>query len=414
MSRPRVAYVVNAGLPNGKAHGLQIASMSDALSALGCDVTIYSPRRRASEGSSFAAFHGLRRRVQHTALPNTDVVRLEGLVPGPVYRALYLTHALGWGLYATSRIARGDHDLFVTRDAPTAFWFSRLGYPTVFEVHTMPRGPQRRLLRAVARSRGLRAALALTSCTRAELVEDGFDPTMVHVLPDGVDLEKFVTTEDRAVVRARIGVPDGRPVVGYVGSLRAVGYDKGVSMLVDAVAELRRRDAERAPLLVVVGGSVEESSACATHAAALGLGAGDVIFRSRVDHADVPAWMRACDILAIPSPGAGHLTYHSSPLKLFEYMASGAAIVASDLPSLRDVLAHERNAILFESGSREALADAIDRLVREPSLRARCQARAAADAVGYSWVERARRMLAVGVVRTVDDRLAGLAAMGAS
>jgi glycosyltransferase involved in cell wall biosynthesis len=82
-------------------------------------------------------------------------------------------------------------------------------------------------------------------------------------------------------------------------------------------------------------------------------------------------------------------------LKLFEYMASGRPIVASDLPSIREVLTHERNALLADPGDPAAFVAAVTRLQREPELAGRLAARARIDVADYTWDRRAERLEAL-------------------
>ena len=84
---------------------------------------------------------------------------------------------------------------------------------------------------------------------------------------------------------------------------------------------------------------------------------------------------------------------HTSPLKLFEYMAAGRPIVASDLPSLREVLRHGDNAWLVQPDDPAALAQGIQHLLAEPALAARLAAQAQEEVQAYTWEQRAERIL---------------------
>jgi glycosyltransferase involved in cell wall biosynthesis len=79
-------------------------------------------------------------------------------------------------------------------------------------------------------------------------------------------------------------------------------------------------------------------------------------------------------------------------LKLFEYMASGRPIVASDLPSLREVLADGRNAVLVEPGNPQALTAGIRRIKEDPALAERIARQALEDVRDYTWDRRAERL----------------------
>jgi glycosyltransferase involved in cell wall biosynthesis len=86
---------------------------------------------------------------------------------------------------------------------------------------------------------------------------------------------------------------------------------------------------------------------------------------------------------------------HTSPLKAFEAMAAGRPIVASDLPSSREVLRHGENAWLVAPDDAGALADGITRLLADDALSERIARTAFVDSVAYSWDARARRLLDV-------------------
>src|SRR4029453_17817516 len=88
-------------------------------------------------------------------------------------------------------------------------------------------------------------------------------------------------------------------------------------------------------------------------------------------------------------------THFTSPLKLFEYMAAGRAIVASDLPAIREVLRHEVNALLVTPGDSTALAGGIERLLADSELAARLARNALNDVDDYTWSRRAEGLPAV-------------------
>jgi glycosyltransferase involved in cell wall biosynthesis len=108
--------------------------------------------------------------------------------------------------------------------------------------------------------------------------------------------------------------------------------------------------------------------------------------------ADVAGKLVSADILALPNPASAISNHATSPLKLFEYMAAGRAIVASDLPSIREVLNHDTNALLVAPGDPAALAAAIRRLATDAALRGRLGAAARSAVLDYSWSRRAERL----------------------
>jgi glycosyltransferase involved in cell wall biosynthesis len=80
---------------------------------------------------------------------------------------------------------------------------------------------------------------------------------------------------------------------------------------------------------------------------------------------------------------------------MFEYMAAGRAIVASDLPAIREVLQHEMNAVLVRPGDPQALSAGIQRLAADPDLAERLARQAFEDVARYAWERRAERLEAL-------------------
>ncbi len=141
---------------------------------------------------------------------------------------------------------------------------------------------------------------------------------------------------------------------------------------------------------LIVGGHPAEPDLARVRdlSASLDIG-GRVTFTGMLPPRDVAAHLAAADILVLPNVETAISSDYSSPLKLFEYLAAQRAIVASDLPAFREVVAHERDALLVAPGNPGALSAALQRLAGDPGLAARLATQAIARARGYSWDVRA-------------------------
>ena len=117
------------------------------------------------------------------------------------------------------------------------------------------------------------------------------------------------------------------------------------------------------------------------------------------------ARLEPADVLVLPNPATAVSERYTSPLKLFEYLAMGRPIVASDLPAFREVVRHRENALLFEAGSAPALAAAVRAVVGDPALAASLGRRAFETAHDYSWDARAGRL--DGLLSEVAGRRVG-------
>jgi glycosyltransferase involved in cell wall biosynthesis len=208
------------------------------------------------------------------------------------------------------------------------------------------------------------------------------------VAHDGIRAERFANLPSQAEARAAVGWPLDAFIVGYVGRLQTMAMDKGVGTLVEALRDVK------GVTLALVGGP--EESAEEFHQYWLKLGMEDKYFLNagQVSPERVPIYLSALDVCTMPFPWTEHFAYYASPMKLFEYMASGRAIVATDLPSTAEVVRDGESALLVPPSDAAALGSAIARLRDDPALRERLAKIAYEEVVGhYTWASRAAAIL---------------------
>jgi glycosyltransferase involved in cell wall biosynthesis len=305
---------------------------------------------------------------------------------------VFFAHSIVWGMFAARRAARNKADLYYTRDTPLAYWLLRLGLPTIYESHVIPRRGQRWLLRGLTTSPQLRLVVVLTSFIKDGFMTMHFPSEKVVVQPDGVDLSLFERLPSREECRRRLGLPLDRPIIGYIGRFRTLEMEKGIPELITAMTTLPALGGKE-PLLLCAGGPMDAVPAYFDIARELGVPESRLRFVDRVPNTQVPYWIRACDVATNPFPWTEHLAYFASPLKLFEYMAAGVPIVATDLPATREVLKHDGNAWLVEPGSSKALMAGISRVLFDPALSSRLAEAARQEAPRYTWTSRASAIL---------------------
>jgi glycosyltransferase involved in cell wall biosynthesis len=212
--------------------------------------------------------------------------------------------------------------------------------------------------RVAARAFGAASALIAVSDGVASYL-DGWPEARgrVHVVPNGVDPERFRPDVPPALPRA-----PGSFVIGFVGTLKPW---HGLPTLVEAFARLRP-EAPGASLIIV--GDGPERSDLEAELAARGV-SGAVRLTGAVDPAAVPGLLTAMDVAVAPYPQLPD--FYFSPLKVYEYMAAGRTVVASRIGQLADLIQHDVNGLLVPPGDPAALAEALGQLRRRPAWRAR-------------------------------------------
>lgn len=225
--------------------------------------------------------------------------------------------------------------------------------PTVFEPNAWSfeavRGPIASMTRLWER-KGARWATAIVCVSGAEMElgrAAGIEGDM-HVIPNGIDLRRFpeAIAADRSAARRMLGLPD-EPTVVCVGRL---SEQKGQDLLLDAWAiVLARRPEAR---LFLIGDGPNRETLEARNLPHVG-------FTGQRD--DVPTWLAAADVVAMPSRWEG------CSLAMLEALARGRSIVASDVSGAREAIAEDAGAVV-PIGDVEALSIAIVERIEDPDL----------------------------------------------
>jgi glycosyltransferase involved in cell wall biosynthesis len=217
------------------------------------------------------------------------------------------------------------------------------------------------------------------------------------ILPPGTPADRVLVTEWGAdTSRFRPDAAGAAPFQRTAGDLIAVFAGAfrawhGVGHLIEAMAELEHRGSRWRAVLI---GDGPERPALEARVAALGLGR--VTFAGALPYAAMPAALAAADAGVAPFEPDAHAPlrdgFYWSPLKVFEYMASGLAVVVPDLPRLRGILADGAAGVLYDRAARGSLAGALDRL-DDAALRRRLgdAARRRAE-THFSWAAHCRAL----------------------
>ena len=346
-----ITYISYAAVPSYAAESLQIMKVCEAMMEEGHDVRLIAPARRtdpALRDVDVARHYGLRREIK------------------PVYRVLPPTY-LGQAWYALRGRLSSLGRIAYTRYGSCAAVCINAGARTVLELHGLPKvgSPADFVLKRLLRTQSRRLrVVTITDALRRMLAEryPFADSEKVIVAPDGVDTARFDSAPGRDEARRILNLPKDAPIVGHVGSLSPTNGVEILAKLISRMPEIHFcivGDSGR-------GGALDYLKEVSRNSKTNGV---NLTAPGQVPNSEVPLWMSACDILLLANqtpPGwENRNALWTSPLKLFEYMASGRLIIASDLPVIREVLDDE-TAFLVQSDDTGAWMKAIRATVKDP------------------------------------------------
>ena len=227
-----------------------------------------------------------------------------------------------------------------------------------------------------------------------DLVARGIPNARILVNPNGVDTEKFTPIASEAVCQLRQGLkmPCDKIVVGFIGTF---GPWHGTEVLAEAFGRLIQQypTYREQILLLMIGDGVYMPRVKEILDKYQAVDA--TMLTGLIPHEQAPKYLASCDILVSPQiPNPDGTPFFGSPTKLFEYMAMGKGIIASDLDQIGEVLNHNHTAWLVEPGDVESLMHGLKILIDDQSIRARLGYAARVDVVAnYTWRKHTDRVI---------------------
>lgn len=358
--RTRLVYVSNSILLSGQANAVHVTQMCDAFAGLDCDVSLQAERKGQGE---VASDYGLR---QHFALQ----------IQRPFEHRLWLL----WRRLMRMFAARSQ-TIYFGRRLMSLARLARWGYATGIELHHPPRNAKQfRALSALVASPRFLGMVVISERLRAEIQQQlpQLDSRKILVAHDGVRSDHIRAPELRQRTPLR---------AVYCGSFHP---GKGVETILSAARLLPEVAFD------LIGGEAVQIEAIRCEAPP------NVRLLGRLAHMETQRLLPDYDVALAPyasvvrgaqTPEHESLASWMSPLKIFEYMGAGLPIITSDLPVLREILESGESALMLAPGDPSALVSALNDLVRQPERRLQLAQLAQQRLRGYTWEQRAARIL---------------------
>lgn len=371
----RIAYVGSPELFLRGASPIHVMKMCQAMANLGINVDLII--QSYDKNINIFECYGVK--------PN---FKLTTTIPSTNSSARHFIH----GIYSTfyTWFKKDNYDLIMTRNLICTYLSTKyFKIPTIYDAHHPLVNRMatfwfnsfknsKYLIRFSTNSQGLGDTYARLGLPMDKLV----------VAHNGVDLESFENLPTKLESRELLSLTAQKKIVCYIGNIYS---GRGIELLIDAAKRLKDI------LFLIVGGldvDIEHYRIIAEKKKAE-----NFKLVGFVPHNRVPLYLSSADVLVLPYTSkvtiqdGTHAANFTSPIKLFEYMASSRPIVATELPTVKEILEDSINAFLVKPDSVESLVDGIKRVLEDTTLAERISLQASLDVKKYTWEERVKKIL---------------------
>lgn len=370
----RIIYFANSRIPTHKAHGLEIFKLCEALQKYN-DVILVLPKRFNHIKDDPFDYYKIKRKFSIIKIPVVDTIFFAflGKFGFWIESVSFAFFVFFYVLFKTD-----NSDIFISHDNAPILVASFLRKKTFYDIHDFP---VRGLFFYSILMRRCLGIITTNNWKKDELISNFNVPKeKILVYPNGVEIDDFDITTSREEAREKLGLATDKKIILYVGSFI---YWKGVETLVKA-SDFIKSDVQ----IYLVGGTISEL-------AKLGIKIFDnkkITVVGNRPHEEVALWLRSADLLVLPTTAKYNISkYYTSPMKLFEYMASGKPIIASDVISVRSV-ADDSMVYFFAADDIHDLALSIENIINDYSNAVLKAKNARAEVNKYTWDERAKKI----------------------
>lgn len=368
-------YVFNGRFPSEKAHSLYAAKVCESLADLGLDVILVVPKRFVATSLNYQEYFHIKKNFTVQYLPTIDLYSIKFFTKFAfiVNYLCFTVATAGYFLFKNKK-----RHLILSNESGPSLVLSLLGNQVVYEMHDYP-GRIKWIFKFLFKF--VDKILTQNEWKKLQLVEQyQVESTKIIVEPNAVDLSDFKDVT-KSQARHRLNIPENSYVVLYTGHL----FDwKGAEILAEAAKSL----ADTYQVYFVGGSNADITKFKQKYAAVK-----NIQVLGHKPHQEIPFYLAAADCLILPNTGKKDISkYYTSPMKLFEYLASGRPIIASDLPSIRAIVTDEQ-VKFFEADNQTELVKAINYVYQNYST-IECKAKLNKEYVlNFTWSKRSQRIL---------------------
>jgi glycosyltransferase involved in cell wall biosynthesis len=358
----KILYVHNADFSKPCANRIQVLNMCKAFKKIGQDITLMS-------------FNSDKNTIKRVYNENVDfnIISLKPFL-NYYFRSLLL--------FLRFLSIKSNYEYIYTRDLIFAFLVSKFfkDKKVIYELHEI--NERRTWLLLFKNCLNMLKAVITVNPNNIKYFKDNKNVSKMVFLPNGVDLNRFDINISKEKARDMLYLPKDKTIVSYIGSLQDW---KGYKTFLKSYEHLKNKENM---VYLIVGGSEEQVSKLKKEYKNK-----NIIIIPFVENSKVPLFLKASDVLVIPNSSKYEISVkYTSPLKLFEYMASKRPIIASDLPSIREVV-NENEVLFVRPDDEKDLAEKIEKLIKDANLQNKLIQNAFDKVKGYSWENRAKYII---------------------
>lgn len=380
----RISYLSNSNMPSLAANSVHVAAMCDALVKAGNDVILEAlPGNVANNKLSVHKYYAINQNIKININQESEFwlaglllklkSKLNFIKVGPIPNILYGKYAI------CQKLKLLKPDLIIARNQNWLYGCLRLEIPIIFESHHPARNFIDKYIQTrIFKSRNFKKLIVISEKLKQIYLQDfkSLSDTQILVLHDAARISSFSLkyTATKAV--------------GYVGHLYK---GRGIELILRIAAKM--------PTIKfhIVGGSEQDVANLQKNNTI----SDNIIFHGHINHANLIKYYDKFDIALAPyqnqvaiAGNVGNSVEFMSPLKIFEYMCYGKAVISSDLPVLREILKHAENSILVPADIDASWVQAIEKLIQEPEY-AQKIAKSGQELVkqNHTWEIRARKIV---------------------
>lgn len=397
----KIFVVIPGHIPSQWAHSINIIKTANAFHNLGHEVEVltverYTEKRMKRKIADISSFYGISKDLKISYYKDNPLFYWQEHKPFS-YVPLLINNMTGnrirYIFDPEKRISeycrKNAVDFCFCRSFRVVHYNIRNEVPTIMECHSQnTENPDLQRVIKQSNSKYFRGLVTISDILKDNFVKAGVPEDKIITLQDGVDVESYQNLPNKKQTRERMRLPEDKKIVAYCGSLFP---DKGIEHIL-LVAETMPE-----VLFLLVGGGPPQIKMWENYADSHGIK--NVQFAGFVDNSIVPLYLNAADALIIPYKTDQEIKIMdintTSPIKLFEYMASRRPIISSNVPAISRTLTHGVDGLLAKPNDIGELASLVKAALEDKKLADNLSNNAYKSVQKYDWKERCETILKV-------------------